>query len=94
MCATGLLQDDPDHAAQMVRFAQEMQRQAAHVLEPDGSGAPVRMRIGIHSGPLLSGVIGRIRKRYCVVGSTVNLASRWAGQACAHVLTVYRGRVL
>ena len=44
---------------------------------PDGSGLPVRVRVGIHSGPLLSGVIGRIRRRYCVVGSTVNLASRW-----------------
>jgi hypothetical protein len=80
MCATGLLKDDPDHAAQMVRFAQEMQRQAAQVLMPDGSGQPVRVRVGIHSGPLLSGVIGRIRKRYCVVGSTVNLASRCAGR--------------
>ena len=83
MCATGLLKDDPEHAAQMVRFAQEMQRQAAQVLMPDGSGQPVRVRVGIHSGPLLSGVIGRIRKRYCVVGSTVNLASRCVGLGVA-----------
>lgn len=45
MCATGLMSNDPEHAAQMLRFAQEMQRQAAHVQMPDGSG-PVRIRIG------------------------------------------------
>jgi class 3 adenylate cyclase len=64
-----------------------MQRQAALVpmpgvgvdpssKEPVASGGGVRTRIGMHSGPLLSGVIGSLRKRYCVVGSTVNVASR------------------
>ncbi|MGQ3286097.1 adenylate/guanylate cyclase domain-containing protein, partial [Bosea sp. (in: a-proteobacteria)] len=33
---------------------------------PNGAG-PVQMRIGIHSGPVLSGVIGKIRKRFCLV---------------------------
>ncbi len=54
----------------------EMQRQAAMVLLPDGSGRSVEMRIGMHSGPLMSGIIGSIRKRYTVIGSTVNIASR------------------
>ena len=112
MCATGLLKDDTEHAAQMVRFAKEMQRQASQVQKPDGSGTvriryctsahcsraqvvsrsclpglrfsqtvllaelAANRRVGINSGPLLSRVIGRIHKRYCVVGSTVNIASR------------------
>ncbi len=54
----------------------EMQRQAAMVQLPDGSGRTVEIRIGIHSGPLISGVVGSIRKRYTVIGSTVNIASR------------------
>lgn len=31
---------------------------------------------GIHSGPLMSGILGKIRRKFCVIGDTVNMASR------------------
>jgi adenylate cyclase len=39
-------------------------------------GQPVQLRIGIHSGPVLAGVIGVGRVAYDIWGDTVNLAAR------------------
>ena len=49
MACTGLLNDDPAHAATMINFALAAQREAAHVPSPV-DGLPLQLRVGVHSG--------------------------------------------
>lgn len=70
MVASGIPHPRPDHAHAAMDFARQVIRttnDAAHGM---------RLRIGIHTGPVIAGLIGRRRFVYDVWGDTVNLASR------------------
>jgi class 3 adenylate cyclase len=76
MAAAGLPQARDDHAAVAVEFAHALQREMRS-LRGDAPG--LSLRIGIHSGSVIAGLIGRKRFVYDVWGHAVNLASRLEG---------------
>ena len=75
MALWGAIEDEPDHAARSVAAA----RRICQTIRDDNAdnGDPVRLRIGIHSGPVIVGNIGTAtRMNYTVIGDTVNIAQR------------------
>ncbi len=74
MVAGGLPEPTSDHAETVADLALDMLEVARSRTLSDGE--PVRLRIGIDSGPVVAGVIGRRKFIYDLWGDTVNTASR------------------
>jgi len=78
MCAAGIPKEDTSHALKLVEFARAMLEAMEELnLQNKANGLPTwDIRIGIHSGPLIAGVVGEKKFAYDIWGDTVNLASR------------------
>ena len=74
MVAAGVPSPRPDHARALALMALDMQAAMRSVDEVGHLG--LELRIGINSGPVVAGVIGRKRFLYDLWGDAVNTASR------------------
>ena len=76
LAVAGLPKADPDHALNMVRAAKEISAFMANRLADHGGDLTFRIRIGIHSGSVVAGIVGVKKFAYDIWGDTVNTAAR------------------
>ncbi len=74
MAASGVPEPNKDHAHNIARIALEMQQHASEISSTKGFS--IRFRIGINTGPVLAGIVGKKKFQYDIWGDAVNTASR------------------
>lgn len=87
MAAAGLKKKStPDHAERLVAAGLDM----IDHLHKRNENHPLKWecRIGIHSGPVISGVVGKARCQFDIMGDNVNIASRVENQGSPMSVTV------
>ena len=76
MFVGGIPTESNTHAHGAVRAALEMQKEVEKIKSSGQISFPFTLRVGIHSGPIVAGVVGRKKFVYDVWGETVNMAAR------------------
>lgn len=85
MAATGVPRPSSEHAQSLARLALAMQE---HIRCYTFQGRSLTLRIGINSGPVTAGVIGRKKFIYDLWGDTVNIASRMESHGRGGVIQI------
>jgi class 3 adenylate cyclase len=86
MVVGGLPLPRADHLEAIAGMALDVLVSTAQFARTDGK--PFQLRVGIHTGPVVAGVIGTKKFAYDLWGDTVNIASRMESQGVPNAIQV------
>eukprot|EP00111_Clytia_hemisphaerica_P006236 TCONS_00018061-protein len=75
MAVGGLHQSESEHGRYVTAMGVEMVQNAKKVKIPR-KNENIQIRVGIHSGSVVAGVVGTLMPRYCLFGKNVTLANK------------------
>ncbi|XP_076356799.1 retinal guanylyl cyclase 2-like [Tachypleus tridentatus] len=84
MVVGGLPEIIPNHAEEIATMALDLLHVCGNFKIRHMPTVPLMLRIGLHTGPVVAGVVGLTMPRYCLFGDTVNTASRMESSGLAY----------